>query len=251
MTTPIGRFIPLLLQPSRAKPSFIWPAIPMKSVVTNESYFQENFHMNRTAFYASGESELKVFDAVLARAGIAHTNLSRCVELGCGVGRVTIPLTKRFTNVLALDISSIHLRVAQAHATDENVGNIDFRYLDAIDDIDSIGGYDILYSRIVLQHNPPPVMVRLLNALLTQLNPGGVAYFQVPTYQAGYRFDIETYLAQQNSTNMEMHFLPQAALLELISGQGCRVLEIREDDAIGLSVTSISNTLLVQKPALN
>lgn len=203
--------------------------------------------MNRSAFYASGESELKVFDAVLARAGIPSAKLSRCVELGCGVGRVTTPLAKRFANVLALDISSAHLHIARAHAAAENIGNIEFRHLDAIDDIDSIGGYDILYSRIVLQHNPPPVMARLLNALLAQLNPGGIAYFQVPTYQAGYRFSIHDYLAQQNATNMEMHCFPQTALLDLISAQHGRVLEIREDDAIGLSVTSISNTLLVQK----
>ncbi|MCX7162322.1 MAG: hypothetical protein NT083_04635 [Rhodocyclales bacterium] len=61
---------------------------PHWSVLTNESYFQENFHMNRAAFYASGESELKMFEATLARAGVAPEGLQRCLELGCGVGRV-------------------------------------------------------------------------------------------------------------------------------------------------------------------
>ena len=46
-----------------------------------------------------------------------------------------------------------------------------------------------------------------------------------------------------------MHYLPQAALLDLLAEQGCRVLELREDDAIGLSVIAVSNTLLVQKAA--
>lgn len=40
----------------------------------------------------------------------------RCVELGCGVGRVTVPLAKRFVQAIGLDISSAHLRVAQEHA---------------------------------------------------------------------------------------------------------------------------------------
>lgn len=220
---------------------------PHWSVVTNDSYFQENFHMNRAAFCASGESEMKVFESVLARAGVARDKLTRCVELGCGVGRVTVPLAKRFASVLALDISAAHLRVAQERAAEEAIRNIEFRHLDAIDDVGSVGAYDLLYSRIVLQHNPPPVMARLLNALLAQLNPGGIAYFQVPTYQAGYRFGIDDYLALDNSTSMEMHFFPQAELLELIGNQNCRILEIREDDAIGLSVTAVSNTLLVQK----
>ena len=220
---------------------------PHWSVLTNESYFQENFHMNRAAFYASGESELKMFEATLARAGVAPEGLQRCLELGCGVGRVTAPLAARFAEVIAVDISAAHLRVAEDHLHAQGIGNVQFRHLDSIDDVAGLGGFDVLYSRIVLQHNPPPVMARLLDDLLARLHPGGVAFLQVPTYKAGYRFRIDDYLAHQNSTDMEMHFFPQAALLELIARRGCRVLEIREDDAIGISLTSISNTLLVQR----
>ena len=49
---------------------------------------------------------------------------------------------------------------------------------------------------------------------------------------------------------MEMHYFPQAALFDLIAAQGCRVLEMREDDAIGLSVIAVSNTVLLQKSGL-
>ena len=220
---------------------------PHWSVITNDSYFQENFHMNREAFYASGESELKMFDATLARAGVSRDSLARCVELGCGVGRVTGALAARFAEVLAVDISAAHLRVAEDHLRDAGIANVEFLPLDSIDDVARLGRFDALYSRIVLQHNPPPVMLRLLADLLAQLQPGGVAFFQVPTYKAGYRFCIDEYLAHQNLTDMEMHYLPQAALLALIAERGCRILEIREDDAIGLSVIAVSNTLLLQK----
>ncbi len=37
------------------------------------------------------------------------------------------------------------------------------------------------------------------------------------------------------------------ALFDIVAEQGCRVLEIREDDSIGLSVIAVSNTLLLQK----
>lgn len=220
---------------------------PHWSVITNEGYFQENFHMNREAFYASGESELKMFDATLARAGVSRSGLVRCVELGCGVGRVTGSLAARFDEVVAVDISAAHLHVAEEHLGSAGVANVSFVHLDSLDDIAGLGRFDVLYSRIVLQHNPPPVMVRLLGDLLAQLQPGGIAFFQVPTYKAGYHFRIDEYLAHQNSTEMEMHYLPQAALLDLIVQQGCRVLEIREDDSIGLSVIAVSNTLLLQK----
>lgn len=220
---------------------------PHWSVLTNESYFQQNFHMNRETFYTSGESELKMFDATLARVGIDRSGLQRCLELGCGVGRVTGALAMRFAEVIAVDISAAHLQVAEDHLHAGGVGNVVFQHLDSLDDVASLGGFDVLYSRIVLQHNPPPVMARLLADLLAQLRVGGVAFFQVPTYKAGYRFRIDEYLGHQNLTDMEMHYFPQAALLELIAQQDCRVLEIREDDSIGLSAIAISNTLLVQK----
>ena len=73
------------------------------------------------------------------------------------------------------------------------------------------------------------------------------APLQLPTYKAGYRFKIADHLRQHNATDMEMHYFPQAALFDLVAQQGCRVLEIREDDSIGLSVIAVSNTLLVRK----
>jgi hypothetical protein len=33
----------------------------------------------------------------------------------------------------------------------------------------------------------------------------------------------------------------------LLANQHCKILEIREDDAIGISLTSVSNTVLVLK----
>jgi len=124
---------------------------------------------------------------------------------------------------------------------------VEIRHLDSIEDVAHQGAYDVLYSRFVLQHNPPPVVALLLERRLAQLRPGGVAFLQLPTYKAGYRFRIDDYLRQHNATDMEKHYFPQAALFDLVAAQGCRVLEIREDDSIGLSVIAVSNTLLPQK----
>lgn len=220
---------------------------PHWSVLTNESYFQDNFQMNRGAFYESGEAEIRAFASTLARVGVDCADMKRCLELGCGVGRVTVPLAKCFERVEAVDISSAHLHVAEEYVRSQQLTNVDFRHLDGIDGVAELGEFDLLYTRIVLQHNPPPVMLRLLSDLLSRLRIDGLAYIQLPTYKAGYRFRIDEYLQQKNVTDMEMHYLPQTALFGLLSRQGCRILEIREDDAIGISAITISNTLLVQK----
>lgn len=220
---------------------------PHWSVLTQESYRQENFDSNREAFYASGEAEVKGFESALARAGIKLDTLHTCLELGCGTGRVTAALARRFEAVTAVDISTAHLAKANSYFHEKQLGNIALHQLRAVEDLAATGRFDVLYTRLVLQHNSPPVMVRLLRDLLNNLNQGGVAFFQLPTYQAGYSFQIDRYLQQTNDTQMELHFLPQSTLLGLLADVGCKVLEIREDDSIGLSATAISNTLLVRK----
>ncbi len=122
-----------------------------------------------------------------------------------------------------------------------------YKQLTALEQTLGYGPIDLFYSKIVLQHNPPPVMAVLLKNLLAALSPGGIGFFQIPVFKVGYSFLIEKYLQEDNQTNMEMHFFPQADLLQLVADAGCRVCELFEDDAIGNTASMLSNTLLVQK----
>ena len=87
----------------------------------------------------------------------------------------------------------------------------------------------------------------LLTRLLGKLRPGGIAYFQIPTYIPGYTFSAEKYLASQANNRIEMHVFPQPDLHELVRRCGCRLLEMREDGSAGESPKVISNTLLIEK----
>lgn len=220
---------------------------PHWSVITSQSYLQSQIQDSAQAFYASGLAELTVFDTALARVGLAERAFSSCLELGCGVGRVTAALAKRCTQVWGVDISAHHLNLAAQHLAAQGLANVQLHQAHGVGDVAPAPAFDLFYSRIVLQHNPPPVMLRMLALLLGRLSPGGVAYFQVPTYNAGYSFSIDGYLATDNATAMEMHYLPQAALFELLAQCRCQLLELREDDAIGLSPHAVSNTVLLQK----
>ena len=220
---------------------------PYWSVLTHEGYALKNFHLSREAFYSGGEAEIKAFDATLHRAGVKREGLKRCLELGSGVGRVTAALARRFPEVIGADISASHLRVAEDYLRAVGCTNVVLRHLHSLDEFSAFGGFDLLYSRIVLQHNPPPVIGWLLRALLSQLSIGGIAFVQLPTYRAGYRFAVDDYLAQDTASALEMHVFPQVALLDLIADEKCRILEIREDDSAGISATMISNTVLLQK----
>lgn len=89
----------------------------------------------------------------------------------------------------------------------------------------------------------------ILRGLLEALNQGGVAYFQLLTYQEGYSFSAEHYLhmAESRAGQIEMHVLPQRRVFELIEQADCRVLEVLEDTWTGYRCRELSNTFLVCK----
>jgi hypothetical protein len=90
------------------------------------------------------------------------------------------------------------------------------------------------------------VIRHLLRIAFNKLQPGGLAYFQVPTYAVGYNFVLPAYLVtRQPPGHPEMHVLPQPVLFKLISECDCRLVELREDGAAG--PRAVSNRVLVQK----
>jgi SAM-dependent methyltransferase len=221
---------------------------PYWSVLTSDRYFIDAFHQSRDAFFATGEVEVQAFESTVARAGLSFPQNARCLELGCGVGRVTAALAKRFQEVVAVDVSQAHLDIAKNELTKFNLSNnIDYRRLSRLRQIQTYGNFDFIYTKIVLQHNPPPVIGYLLRSMLTSLNVGGSALFQVPVYKARYEFDIAKYLNKERVELMDMHFFPHKHLFELIKNSNCSIQELREDDAIGISATSLSNTILLVK----
>lgn len=220
---------------------------PHFSVLTNTKFLPDQVAENLGAFWASGEAEAARIERMLARHGFAALATKTCVEYGCGVGRVTSGLARRFALVHGLDISPSHLALAEQHARELRIANC--RYQLVSDQIlDPLPACDFYYSRIVLQHNPPPMIRHLLAIALKALKPDGIAIFQVPTYCVDYRFAVREWLAARHLPDMQMHCLPQFAIFSLVREAGCQVLEIREENSVG-SELFLSNTFVVHRPA--
>lgn len=219
---------------------------PHWSVLTDDRYKAENIANTEAEFFESGRGVVENFRATAARAGVDVGAIKNVLELGCGVGRSTIWLARTFPKVFGADVSAPHLKLAAEAAQAFRCSNITFLHVDTIARLDDLPAIDGFFSIIVLQHNPPPLICHILRTILGKLNPRGIAYFQIPTYARGYAFDAARYLSVPVALGVpEMHVVPQAALLDLIYQAGCRLLELREDDASG--GTFISNRLLIQK----
>jgi SAM-dependent methyltransferase len=215
-----------------AEQARVWTALgedaPHWSVLAEERFRPEAIAANMAAFRSTGRAEAGALVAVLARQGLTPEDLPRMVEHGCGVGRVTIHLARHFPEISGVDVSASHLALARREASER--GLLHLRWLRAKPGLPMPAqGYDLWYSRRVLQWNPPPLIRRTLELSFAGLAPGGLAVFQVPTWCAGYRFLTGEYLAGPARSAPELHLLPQVEVFDLASAAGLRVLEVRQD----------------------
>ena len=203
---------------------------PHWSVLSSDRFRSTKIRETDEAFFASGTYDVNLLRHVAERCDVDLSNLKTCFELGCGLGRTTRWLADQFDRVIGADISRSHLRLAEQTMTRFGKRNVTLIHINRIAELEAGPDFDLFLSVIVLQHNPPPLIAHLLRTVLRKLNPGGVAYFQVPTYRLGYRFDADLYLSSELKLgNPEMHILPQHVVLEIAHQAGCRPLEIRED----------------------
>jgi SAM-dependent methyltransferase len=186
------------------------------------------------AFYDSGADDLRMLLATLSRVGREPVEFPVVLEFGCGLGRVTSHLCGQFRHVIAADISPAHLAVARRGLNEQGVANVEFKCATAAD-FGMSEPYDLWFSRLVLQHNPPPVIAAILQRAMRMLRRRGLAIFQVPVYLEGYRFEINGYLRRRaNRAAIEMHLLAQSVILDLAHCAACRLLEIRQENSVGL-----------------
>lgn len=208
---------------------------PYWSVLTNKRYLLENIGEKELAdFYDSGRKQISEIIQTLIRNdiikdGCAVKNLD-ITEVGCGVGRVTKHLSQAFNKVTAIDVSEGNMKIASMMVQEANVS---FELYERMEDYCKMPKADVVYSIIVLQHNVPPVIEYILQAMLNSLKIGGVAMFQVPTYREAYEFCVNTYVESLYNGKMEMHILPQKRIFEIAYANGCIPMEVYQDKLSG------------------
>ena len=110
-----------------------------------------------------------------------------CLEVGCGPGRMTVELARRFEHVLALDVSPAMVERARTTVSAAGVTNVEVRTvsgerLDGVPD----GEADSLVCYLVLQHVPRRGLVLgLLREFARVLAPRGQAFVQLPVLARG------------------------------------------------------------------
>ena len=220
---------------------------PHWSVLSADEFSPEQISNSSPQFFASGADDCQRLVALLRRHRLAPEQFPRMLEFGCGLARVTPFFARTFRSVVACDVSASHMDIARRVVSSSGAGNVSYSMVQS-SEFGMSEPFDLWFSCIVLQHNPPPIIAMILRRCLSLLAPGGVAAFQVPTYALGYRFNTAEYLKGLNAAGgIEMHVLPQPVIFRIARECGCEALEVWQDQAAGNSAAWVSNTFLLRK----
>ena len=170
-------------------------------------------------FMATGEAEIQTVMNHLARIGRTPDFNGAALDFGCGVGRLTQALARRFLSAAGIDISQHMIdkanslnRYPRCHYVTGS--GLSLTFADA--------SFSFIYSNIVLQHMPPSFAQSYLQEFVRVLAPGGVLIFGVQdSFQVRDASSLFTRIRQvlrlrtllnkalRNTPVMQMHCLPE------------------------------------------
>jgi SAM-dependent methyltransferase len=148
---------------------------PYFAVLTHDDFLGvQSSDVASTAFFETGEADIAALLAAIASVFGREIPLTSVLDFGCGVGRLTLPLARRATRVVACDIAPTMLAHARQNAEKAGLHNVTFiesRELAALSDEQ----FDFIGSLLVLQHIPVSAGYEIIRTLLRLLAAGGIA----------------------------------------------------------------------------
>ena len=166
-------------------------------------------------FWQSGEHVGHYIADHLTRTGFNVGEMTAC-ELGCGVGRVMKGIAWRLKSVEGYDISPEMLKLCRSHAKDIALHQFTGRLPSA--------SYDLVYSIIVLQHNPPAAICGLLETMFHAARKAVWVQLPLPT---GFNDDAP------KIPNIPMYGLPVHVVEEIGRANGFDMASCEDDECAG------------------
>ena len=128
-------------------------------------------------FLARGE---QYFSSVLPHWQQYGIGRRRCIEIGCGAGRITRPLLGVFDSVVAIDVSPEQIQTSRRLLGDD-AARVDYHIVTAPRVNVPAQSCDGMYSTEVFQHFSDFWMLETyLREVFQALQPGGTICFQAP-----------------------------------------------------------------------
>lgn len=151
---------------------------PYFAVLTDDAFRREALDKNRDDFFSSGERQIsEILDQAERLFGFSFHS-GRALEFGCGVGRLTVPLARRFQRLVGVDVSPSMLNEAAKNCAKLGINNVDLVRIE--DTFDALSGpFDAIISYNVLQHIPSTRGYKIIDNLLSMASPGAFVMLHI------------------------------------------------------------------------
>jgi len=184
------------------------------------------------AIYKIGEREVARLMRELDRRGYQFPH-SAALDFGCGVGRLTRPLARRFEHVIGLDISAVMVDFARTETVEPNC----VYAVNPDADLRDYGtrSFDFVLCRNVLQHMAPGLIEGYLSEFVRVLSGEGLLVFQLPSTRKRDGKDskewaaLGTALDRDGYPRMDMYGIKRRKVAAIIEHSGGRVEETWTD----------------------
>src|ERR1700722_8543946 len=132
---------------------------------------------NPDEFFASGEREISVAMEKLRELGVSFYS-GIALDFGCGAGRLTQALARRFQSVYGVDIAPSLIEQAKRLSRSEKCHYL----INGRDDLRIFPPefFDFVYTSTALQYMEPHYSTKYIGEFLRILRPGGVLVFDLP-----------------------------------------------------------------------
>jgi SAM-dependent methyltransferase len=199
---------------------------PLSAILTDDS--KTGGKWNVAEFMATGDAEIETVMGHLASIGRPPDFSGAALDFGCGVGRLTQALAKRFASCVGVDISEQMIQQAESlnqYSHCRYIASSSARL--PFDD----RSFAFIYSNIVLQHVPRALAKNYLREFVRVLAPGGVLVFGVQDRFAApdlssrmvrirhvlhFRSRIKVAL-KRGTGDMQMHCLPEPIVRRVLA----------------------------------
>lgn len=132
----------------------------------------------KAEFFKSGEQLVNDILGYVKSRIEPDFNPVRALDFGCGVGRLTLPLALKATEVVGVDVAERMLELCAENASEAGIKNVSVVLGD--DELSQVSGtFNFIVSDIVLQHVDPNRGMQIIGKLLEIMDVGGVASLQL------------------------------------------------------------------------
>jgi SAM-dependent methyltransferase len=205
-------------------------ADPLFGVLSDPTKFGGHWRVDD--FFASGDAHVKKWLRILQEHG-ATFQPGTCLDFGCGVGRLTGPLSESFLETVGVDVAKSMVTVARSYNRNPRCRFI----VNRDPDLRSINSatFDFVHSCLVLQHIPPEFTIKYIEEFFRVARPGGLVVFQLPA---------ETYSEETITERYRLHDDAYAVTITPIDPP--RTLRPGEEATLRLTVKNESAHVLAR-----